>query len=70
MIPKVGDNVFSKNGTEFNCTISSVNSNSIILEYYDDYVEECTVSRSSLTVLDDGWEMPNWTAHFDQLYGD
>ncbi len=67
MVPEVGDNVFSKNDMEFNCTISSINGNKIILEYHDDYVEECTVSISSLTKLDDGWEMPNWTAHFDQL---
>jgi len=64
---EVGDNVFSKNGTEFNCTVIHVGKKNVTLEYEDNYPEECTVPKSALTRLDDDWEMPNWTASFDQI---
>ena len=65
--PEVGDNVFSKNGIEFNCAISSINGNKITVEYNDNYVEECTINRSDLKPLDDEWEVPNWTISLEQL---
>jgi hypothetical protein len=64
---EIGDNVFSKNGTEFNCTIVDIKGSKVTLEYEDNYTETCTIDSSSIFKGSDGYEMANWTVHFEQL---
>jgi hypothetical protein len=73
--PKVGDNIFSKNGTEFNCNIISIRGNVITVEYSDNYEEHEMISIAFLKSCDymedsQMWDVPNWTFNFEQLNND
>lgn len=65
---KVGDSIFSKNNSEFNCTVKAINGNKVTVEYVDEYEETQVVNKSCLTYMSDGeFEAPNRTFQFDQL---
>ena len=65
---KVGDSIFSKNNTEFNCTVKAIKGSKVTVEYVDEYEETQIVDKSCLTYMSDGeYEAANRTFQFDQL---
>ena len=67
---EVGNEVFSKNGIEFECYVSEIKGDKITLSYSDRYEEEYVVDRSDLKDWNEYnkfWNMDNWTANFEQV---
>ena len=65
-LPKVGDYIFSKNGTEFYSKVRKINGNKVTISFNNgDYDQEETINISAFKRKCDGdWDMPNWTFGF------